>query len=425
VRSRRTLCRAFAATATVAALAVTAAACGGDDGGGGGGGGGDSADSGPIKVGLLVDLTGELGSFGRPWQRVMEMARDEVNQVGGLPGGRKIQTVVEDGETDTQASVQAARKMIDAQNVSAILGPSSGPMVALAPLAKRAQVTLISAAAGTVELNELGGDFVYRTVASDDSDGRAIAKFLNDENAQNVGLFVQNEESTLSPAAIFEQDYTDGGGTIARKVTYNPKQSSYRSEIQQVLAANPEWIVCACGQQSGVTIIRQANAAGYRGKWLVTADIITPEAIEAVGADIMEGAYGEVPSADESLPAFKRAARMWKERTGDEMYPYNASAYDAMILAALAMVAADGTSGPDINDQLREVANPPGKQVGTYKEGLEALKAGEDIDYEGASGPVNLDETGTATSPYAIQQVQDGAWTQVEFYPADAFAAGT
>jgi ABC-type branched-subunit amino acid transport system substrate-binding protein len=419
--SRSRFHRATVVAAAAAALAVGIAACGGGDDGEEGGA---PADGGPIKVGLLVDLTGELGSFGKPWQQVMEMARDEINEVGGLPGGGKLETIVEDGETDTQASVQAARKMIDAQDVSAILGPSSGPMVALSPLAKRAQVTLMSAAAGTVELNQLGGDFVYRTVASDDSDGRAIAKFLNEEGAQDVGLLIQNEESTLSPAAVFKQDYTEGGGTIAAEVTYNPKQSSYRSEIQRVLGANPKWIVCACGQQSGVTIIRQAHAAGYTGDWLVTADIITPEAIEAVGADIMEGVYGEVPSADESLEAFKRVAADWKERTGDEMYPYNANAYDAMIITALAMVAADGTSGSDINEHLREVSGPPGKQVSTYAEGIEALKAGEEIDYEGASGPVNLDDTGSASSPYAIQQVTDGEWKQVKFYAADEFAAG-
>jgi branched-chain amino acid transport system substrate-binding protein len=416
VRMRRNAWRPVLAVVAVAALAGTAVACGGDDGDGGA-----TQKGGTVTVGLLVDLTGELGSFGKPWQQVMEMARDEIIAEGGLPGDAKLKTVVEDGETDTQASVQAARKMIDAQGVSAILGPSSGPMVALAPLAKRSEVTLVSAAAGTVELNDLGGDFVYRTVASDDSDGKAIARFLNDQGAANVGLFVQNEESTLSPAAVFKQDYEAEGGTIASEVTYNPKQSSYRSEVQKVLSANPEWIVCACGQQSGVTIIRQADAAGYDGKWMVTADIITPEAIEAVGPEIMEGVYGEVASADESLPAFKRVAADWKERTGDTMYPFNANAYDAMILTALAMVAADSTSGPDINEHITEVSNPPGTQVDSYADGVKALKAGEDIDYEGASGPVNLDETGSATSPYSIQQVTDGKWKQVDFYSADLF----
>jgi branched-chain amino acid transport system substrate-binding protein len=191
-----------------------------------------------------------------------------------------------------------------------------------------------------------------------------------------------------------------------------------------VLAADPTWIVCACGQQSGVTILRQADGAGYDGDWIVTADIITPEAIKSVGPDIMEGVYGEVASADESLPAYKRFQKMYKEATGDDVYPFGANAYDAMILVALAMVAADDTSGEAINSKIVEVSGPPGKQVSTFADGVKALKAGDDIDYEGASGPVNLDDTGSASNPYSIQQVTNGKWKQVEFYPAEVFAQG-
>ena len=416
MRLQKTSCRVVIVAVAVA-LALTASACGGS----GGGSGKKPVASGPVKIGLLLELTGELGSFGKPWQESMELARDEINASGALPGGAKIETIVEDGRTDAQTSVEAAHKMIDAQHVSAILGPSSGPMVALSPLVKRSQVILISPAAGTVALNKLGGDFVYRTVASDDSDGKAIAKFLAEKKATNVGLLAQNEESTLSPAEVFRRTYESGGGKIASSVTYNPKQSSYRSEIQQVLAPKPEWLVCACGQQSGVTIIRQAAAAGYKGKWLVTADIITPEAIKSVGADIMEGVYAEVASSDDSLEPYKRLAAAYKGRFGKDLYPFNANAYDAMILVGLAMVAAGGTSGADINGKIREVAGPPGKRVTTFAEGVAALKAGEDIDYEGASGPVNLDDTGSATSPYSIQQVTKGEWKQVQFYSADQF----
>jgi branched-chain amino acid transport system substrate-binding protein len=413
--------RGVATVAAVAAVAVLAAGCGGDDEGGGGGG--SEAQGGTVKLGVLVDLTGELGSFGGPWRRSMDVARDEINEAGGLPGGAKIETVVDDAKTDTRVAVQAGRKMIS-QDVQAILGPSSGPMVALAPLAKRSQIPLVSEAAGTVELNDLGGDYVFRTVASDDSDGLAIAKFLGDQNAERVGMLVQNEESTLSPAQTFRRDFEGSGGKVVASVTFSPAQSSYRSEIQKVLAADPTWIVCACGQQSGVTILRQADGAGYDGDWIVTADIITPEAIKSVGPDIMEGVYGEVASADESLPAYKRFQKMYKEATGDDVYPFGANAYDAMILVALAMVAADDTSGEAINSKIVDVSGPPGKQVSTFAEGVKALKAGDDVDYEGASGPVNLDETGSASNPYSIQQVTNGKWKQVEFYPAEVFAQG-
>lgn len=403
-------------------LAAGAAACGGGDDGGDGGGGGSSSKDSSATVGILVPLTGELGSFGKPWQQAIELAFDHANAEQGMPA--KIDTVVEDEKTEPQVAVQVARKMIDQQDVSTIIGPTSGPIVAVAPIAKRSRVPVIGVASGTVSLNRLGGDYVYRTVASDDSDGLAIAKFLTEQSASNVAMLVQNEESTLSPAETFRKEFEANGGKIVSSVTFNPDQSSYRAEVQKVLGSNPDWIVCACGQQSGVTILKQADSAGYDGDWMVTADIITPEAIKAVGEDIMEGVYGEVASSDDSLPAYKDFAAAFKEKYGADPYPFTANSYDAGVLTALAMAAAKSTDGEDINAKIPEVANPPGTQVTNLADGLAALAKGEDINYDGASGPVDLDETGTASSPYSVQQVTDGKWKQVEFYSADVFAGG-
>ncbi|MGH3993084.1 MAG: ABC transporter substrate-binding protein, partial [Pseudonocardiaceae bacterium] len=226
---------ARAAAAIAAALLVAAvAACGDDDGGGG-------EKGGTATIGILVPLTGELGSFGKPWQQAVELAVDQGNREGGLPA--KLRTVVEDEKTEPQVAVQVARKMIDGQDASALIGPSSGPIVAIAPIAKRSRVPVIGVASGTVSLNRLGGDYVYRTVASDDSDGLAIARFLGEQNASNVGLLVQNEESTLSPAETFRSSFEEAGGSIVANVTFNPDQSSYRAEVAKVLDANPVWIV--------------------------------------------------------------------------------------------------------------------------------------------------------------------------------------
>lgn len=406
--------RHAAVLAAAGLLAGGLVACGGGDGDGG------AAQSKSATIGILVPLTGELGSFGKPWQQAIDLAVEQANRQGGLPA--KLKTVVEDEKTEPQVAVQVARKMIDSQNASTIIGPSSGPIVAVAPIAKRSRVPVIGVASGTVSLNRLGGDYVYRTVASDDSDGLAIAKFLSDRKAARVGLLVQNEESTLSPAETFRQEFEKGGGTIVSSVTYNPDQSSYRAEVQKVIGANPDWIVCACGQQSGVTILKQADAAGYDGKWMVTADIITPEAIKAVGPKTMEGVNGEVASSDPTLPAYKDFASAFKDKYGDDPYPFTANAYDAAVLTELAMAASKSTDGQDINDKIREVANPPGTKVESLADGLAALKKGQDINYDGASGPVDLDETGTASSPYSIQEVVKGKWKQVEFYSADIFA---
>lgn len=378
-----------------------------------------------MKIGILTDLTGELGSFGKTWVQSFQLAAEEINRDGGLPGGAKIQTIVEDEKTDPAVALQLARKMIDVQGVSAIVGPSSGAMIALVPLAHRSKVPIISEAAGDITLNKLGGDFIYRTVASDNADGLAAAKFLVDQNATKAVVVFQNEASPASIGTTFQQSFQTKGGQVLATVPINPGQTSYQAEVAKALGPKPEWIFCACGQQSGAVFLKQAHDAGYSGHWLVSADLVVPEEIKAVGASIMEGDYGEESSPDTTLAPYKAFADAYKAKYGEDPGFFAANAYDAMILVGLAMVKANSTTGAAINGALRSVANPPGQTVTSFAEGVKALKAGQDINYEGASGPVDFDSSGTVSGSYAIFQVQNGQWQQVKFYPASVFTTAS
>jgi len=418
VRMRRKL----AIVAAVASIGLVASACSsGGDGGAGGNAGGNAGGSSTVKLGLLVDLTGELGSFGKPWQQAFQLAADDINAVGGLPGGATIQTVVEDEKTNPEIAVKAAQKMIDVEGVSAILGPTSGPMVSLVPLAKRSQVPIISNAAGTISLNTLGGDYIYRTVASDNSDGLASAKFVLDQGGTKAAVVYQNEESPASVGKTFQQSFESGGGTVAANVAINPGSPSYQAEAGEVVSASPDWVFCACGQQSGVTFLKNLISAGYSGKILVAADLVVPEVVDAVGASQMEGIFGEAASSDTSIAAYKAFASEWTAKYGEDPGLFTANAYDAMVLVALAMVKAGATDGAAINSAIRDVAGPGGEVVTSYADGLAALQAGNDINYEGASGPVDFDSSGTVTSAYLISQVQNGKWETFQFYPASEF----
>jgi hypothetical protein len=69
---------------------------------------------------------------------------------------------------------------------------------------------------------------------------------------------------------------------------------------------------------------------------------------------------------------------------------------------------------------MREVTSE-GTKVSSYEEGARLLLDGEDIDYDGASGPLEFDETGTPPGSFSVLQVQNGTWESVEFYSADTF----
>jgi hypothetical protein len=88
------------------------------------------------------------------------------------------------------------------------------------------------------------------------------------------------------------------------------------------------------------------------------------------------------------------------------------------MLFGLAMMAADECTGAGINEVFREVAGDPGTVVGTFEDGANAILAGEDIDYNGASGVLTFDESGTPPGSFAIFQVLNGTFERVAFYPA-------
>lgn len=412
--------------AVLAALSLLAASCGDDDDDDGGTGDGQASGAGgdcgnELKLGILVPLTGELGDFGRIWQNAMELAVEQINDSGALPEGWSVSSIVGDEKTDPEEGLRAAQSMIS-DGVSAIIGPTSGPIVAMVDLAADEQTPILSEAAGTINLNELGGEWVYRTVASDLSDGLATALWFAEKGYERIGMLVQQEESTTSPAAVLKQRVEEGGAEVVAEVRYNPGQGSYQAELQQVLDRDPDVIFLAGGQESGVTILREANQAGYDGDILVTADMVVPEVIEAVGAEDMEGVQGETSEADVTLPTYEEFAAAYQAKYDEEPGLFTANAFDAVNLVALAAVASESTCGADINSELRNVA-AEGTEVNNFADGAAALANGQDIDYFGASGPVDFDESGTVAGSYSIYEVQGGEWQPIEFLSAEELQA--
>jgi ABC-type branched-subunit amino acid transport system substrate-binding protein len=114
--------------------------------------------------------------------------------------------------------------------------------------------------------------------------------------------------------------------------------------------------------------------------------------------------------------AFTTYERAYEAKYGEEPGTFSPNDYDAVYLIALAVVHAGHADGTAIRDHLRQVANPPGMTFGPgqFAEAAAAIKAGVKINYEGASGPVDLDENGDAKATYVLWRVAGGGPTVVE-----------
>ena len=380
-----------------------------------------SAQSQEATVGVLVPLTGELGEFGQIVANAVELGVSEINAAGGTSCG-PLRTVIADTGGNPELGVREATNMIESEGAVAILGPTSGVMVALVDLAMRTETILMSPYAGTITLNELGGDFVYRTVSSDLGDGAASGLWLKEKGYERVAFLVQNEESTISPAQVARTTLEDAGIELTDFIVYNPGQPSYQAELISVLSNEPDAIYLAGGQESGVTVIKEATAGGFGGEWLFTADLAVPEIFDAVGADLLNGrAFVEFADADNSLPEYLAFEALHQDKLGADPGPFAANSYDMVNLVALSLEASGVCSGAGINSVIRDVADG-GEAVSTFAEGRDKIAAGTfDINYEGASGPLVFDASGTVAGAYTIQRAEGGEWANEKFYPASSF----
>lgn len=387
-----------------------------------------------LRVGLLLPFTGEYDWVGANVQPVAQMVADEVNASGGIDG-REISFAQGDTEGTVDAGFTAAQKLINVDDVLALVGPTSLSFTGSRDLILDNGVPVVSPTAGTTELDRADQRYLYRTVPSDALGGRALARAATsadalgrDEPFQRPFLMVGQAPALISFEEPILRGFEDYGTPVVGNMQYQTGKPSYRSEAQQALREDPDLIVLVGSPEDSARVMEAAFQAGYQGSWFVTQDQTTPEFVELVTAGLAEGIYGleEVasPESAERNEVFRERYREYSG--GDEVQIFGTNTFDAMNVLALAMLRAhlrDGEiSRETIADHIPEVANPSAESVPVtgYEEGKAALEAGIEVEYRGLAGPIDFDEWGNITAPFGIRQVQDGRWTNVSIISADA-----
>ncbi len=382
-----------------------------------------------VKFGFLVGFSGDMAPWAGDLNNGAILAVEEINAAGGI-NGNTVVLVPEDNASTAAGGVRGAQKLINVDNVAAIIGPESDPIMAILSLAADTKTPVISTSAGTEGLDDAGGTgkYIYRTNASDSFLGVVHAKLLLDEMGQKeIVVVVENLEGTSSGANTFIRNYEKMGGKIVKKVVLAPNQSSYLNEIKEVADANPEGVIfLATGQTAGVNFVKQAYQRGYDWKYWVTSDLQNQDFVDAAGVEVVKGATNPVSSQVEGAEGWERFSKAYEARFGEAPQSgfYQAETYDAVILAALAAAAAGATTGEAIDGELVAVSRD-GDKVYSFADGVKALGEGKDIDYEGASGPVDFTDTGNVTIPATRIMVVDenGAWVSTKTIDTSEYPA--
>ena len=363
-----------------------------------------------FRIGALCPVTGAGSPYGSGMQQAIIFAAEEINQAGGA-GGRTIEIVSEDTQTAPDAAVTAARKLIDVNQVQAILGTwSSGVSLAVMPITATAGIPLMNVSGAPAISTEDKDDLVWRFQATNDRFGQAFAKIAAANGWKRPATMAFNNASGIGNTEGFKKAWQAAGGEVVAEVVYEPNRPSYRSELQSVLAANPDVIVMGSYLPDTTIILREWYQAGGENRWIIPAWAANPDLVSALGNEVVEGVIAVDSISNEQSGAFAHFSEAYQKVTGNpgSSNVYAAMTYDMMIVWALAMEAAgEGASVRDINGKIREIANPDGTVVETFAEAKEALKRGP-INYEGASSRLDFDEYGDVTPDFSESVITKG-----------------
>lgn len=362
-----------------------------------------------IRFGTLCPITRAGSIFGSGMQKGIELAAEDVNALGGILGGRKIKLFSEDSQSDPDAGVRAAKKLIEVNHVQTLLGTwSSGVTMAIAPICIESKVVNMNFS-GTTELRDMKKeDYVWPVAGSNIAYGKMMGEYAVKQGYKKAAFMAFNNPSGLTLGDEFKKVFEAAGGTCDI-VVYNPNQPSYRAELSKALANKPEVIALGSYLPDTTIILKEWYALGEDTKWIGPIWAVSPALIEAIGAEAAENvvSIGAVPN--ENSPAYASFRDRYEAATGQKVLanPFAAMAYDMLAACALAAELAKSAKAEDFRLKIRDVCSPEGKKVYSIKDALEAIRAGEDIDYEGVGGNMNFDLTGEA-QPFFGAWVAEG-----------------
>ena len=373
-----------------------------------------------VKLGILFDVTGPIANFVPPILDAVKLAVDEVNANGGILNGQKLQMIVGDTQGTAQGSVDAATKLVNVENVAAIVGAlTSGATVAAANAVTIPNGVLqISPTATTPQLTTLkDNDFVFRVVPSDDYQGLVLAKLVYDQGLTKVALTYVNNDYGVGIANTFRAAFKKLGGTITADQVHEPNKSSYRSELATLAAGKPQALVLiAYAADSGITIVKQSLENGFFTQFVGTDGLRDNLLIQQVGADNLKGIFFTSPSAKPGTSSAEKFEKLYSaayKTTKDKFFI--AQTYDAVMLAALAIEQAGSTDRTKIRDALRKVCCAPGEVIepGEWAKAKAAIAAGKKIDYNGAASPAEFDANGDVAGVVGHFIIENGAYKEV------------
>ena len=332
-----------------------------------------------IKIGTVLELSGELAPMGEKMLNGARMAVDEINAAGGVLG-KDVKLIEEDGGTDPDKGFDRVKKLVEIDGVQIIVGPMITPTSELSiPYAKEHNIPLITMSATGVPLSELEGtEWYFRTCLRDDAQSLVLADVVIDAGYTRLATIVLDNTygKGLETALVDGLQGKGWQGEHVASIHYDITKKDYRTELQVIADSNPDVVLAVTYSDDGIIIFKQALEMGLDDiAWLgCDGNYGSGLFAEASSAEFMEKAIVAGTRTVGAGAKYDQFLSDYTEEFGYAPETYCDTTYDAVWAAAKAIEAAGVYDGAAIKAALIE------------------------LEFDGVTGPLAWDELGDRTS---------------------------
>jgi branched-chain amino acid transport system substrate-binding protein len=338
-----------------------------------------------IRIGAILPLTGDAAVYGERLKEGIELSRYVFERQAINP---RIDIHFEDSRLDPKEAVNAFYKL-EQSNIKFIIGPySSSEVLAVAPIAEKKRILVISPGASSPKITS-AGDYIFRIVASDIYDGQVLAHYAEKNlKATSAGIVYINNDYGLGINEAFAKEFKSLNGNIMISLSFEPNNTDFRTYLLKLKQAKPDVVILIGFKEMGF-FLKQMGELGLSFSILTTGLFENPDIIKIAGKFaekvLYTMPYFDINGNDNVVIEFKKYFL--------ELYPNKQPAIEHAL-------------GYDALNVLLSVMKGAQSSVEKVKQHLYETK-----NFPGVAGSLTFDTNGDVIKPYGIKQYKNGTFT--------------
>ena len=322
-----------------------------------------SGDGDTIKIGVNLELSGGVASYGQSIAEGLELATAEINKEG--IDGKKIKLIKVDNKSEASEATSGAIKLTSQDQVAAIVGAATSTnSIAQVQIAQDNKVPVISPSGTSPEITfskDKLNDYIFRTSFIDPFQGTVAANFAAKEiKAKSAAIYIDSSSDySKGLAAAFKEQFEKNGGKIVAEEAYIAKDTDFRSTLTRLKSAKPDFIFLPGYYEEAGLIVKQARETGLDVPFMGGDGWDSPKLVEIAGAKALNNTFitnhYSSGDPDEKIQNFVSAFKAkYKDKSPDA---FNALGYDTGYFLADAIKRAGSADSEKIKEALEKTAD--------------------------------------------------------------------